>query len=580
MLAWLEGKPLATAPLKKEPPPAEPLILPRHRAAILSSALSLRVPEGAVSIEKVVAAVANGKPVIRIERLPRPSLRYGIDVLADVGEGMLPYANDRHDMIAAVRRIIGSPGTTVRMFRGSPLRGAGRGPRTTWTPWRPTRGVPLLLLSDLGIGGSLPSNDRASVGEWLEVCARARHMGTPIIALVPYAPHRWPGALARQMRFIPWDRGTAARRARYGTGSTPESPAAPDGERVLRLAEGLSLAAWIDSALLRKARLVLEPEMEAGVEADLWFSDLVESSSVKGFVLRGEIASELQKRLAADPERLRAAWSVLKRFHPYKEPVLVLEERVTRLALEGGQKAERQIARLLASVSTAARLTPERRTGLARWAQRAVPRMPQIARQRATVFLGQLGLPLPGLPTQEQPPQRAARTFEDIYAREAPLLRALALRLVQGSGEDVDDLVQDVFIALMSRFSEERVAFDSEQHLHAWLVKLLLNSFYDRLRRKMATSPPDDTSTDDIEVDLIDDQRDAEVARHELEEALGLAVQTLPVRERQAISQFLAGNSYQDIAKNLELSTNRVVMLLARARQQLRQLLDQLLGVE
>ena len=48
---------------------------------------------------------------------------------------------------------------------------------------------------------------------------------------------------------------------------------------VTRLARLVSLAVRVNSALLRRMRITLAPELDVGVEADLWFSPLVESCS-------------------------------------------------------------------------------------------------------------------------------------------------------------------------------------------------------------------------------------------------------------------------------------------------------------
>src|SRR5262245_14691442 len=90
------------------------------------------------------------------------------------------------------------------------------------------------------------------------------------------------------------DRGGRPRhrraRARGGPmkrGATPAGllldriESSPRTRRVVDLARYLSLAAWIEPALLRKARLTFLPRSDAGLEADLWFSPLVQSRSVR-----------------------------------------------------------------------------------------------------------------------------------------------------------------------------------------------------------------------------------------------------------------------------------------------------------
>ena len=63
---------------------------------------------------------------------------------------------------------------------------------------------------------------------------------------------------------------------------------------LVRLAEAVSLAIRVDPPLLRRMRLTLVPEADAGIEADLWRSALVKSRSPEGFVFHVEIAEALR----------------------------------------------------------------------------------------------------------------------------------------------------------------------------------------------------------------------------------------------------------------------------------------------
>ena len=76
----------------------------------------------------------------------------------------------------------------------------------------------MLVISDLGIGGPVVNPGRARREEWLAVAARAHAAGCPLVALVPFAPHRWHPALARAMVCIHWDRPTTAGVVRRAVG--------------------------------------------------------------------------------------------------------------------------------------------------------------------------------------------------------------------------------------------------------------------------------------------------------------------------------------------------------------------------
>ncbi len=215
-LPWADVEPLPAQPPVLERPPLEPLLPSLVRRAILSTAISTREEVGEVDVAETVEAIATGRVMVRLPRLAVPSLRRGVQVLADVGEGMLPYASDRSELLSAVERSVGREQTEVVMFAGTPLRKAGRGPRHRWGRWAPPpRGTPVLLLTDLGIGGPLLSRDRATLGEWLRFREEVRRAGCPLLAFVPYEPRRWPVELVRGMTVLPWDRGVTVSVVRH-----------------------------------------------------------------------------------------------------------------------------------------------------------------------------------------------------------------------------------------------------------------------------------------------------------------------------------------------------------------------------
>lgn len=146
---------------------------------------------------------------------------------------------------------------------------------------------------------------------------------------------------------------------------------APDAVSIARV---VSLAARIEPELLRKARLRLLPHVDAGAEADLWFSPLARSHTSLAMSLEPEAAELLRSELAADPALLDAAWAILAEVHANAPPAIVLQEQVTYLALKGATGPIRELL-----LSAVAAMVVQGRRGVARWALRAVPRLPQGA---------------------------------------------------------------------------------------------------------------------------------------------------------------------------------------------------------
>ena len=77
----------------------------------------------------------------------------------------------------------------------------------------PGRGVPLLVVSDFGVGTPLEDEGFADPAEWLAFARRVAEAGGSTVAVTPFAPRRWPAALTRPMTFVHWSERTTARQA-------------------------------------------------------------------------------------------------------------------------------------------------------------------------------------------------------------------------------------------------------------------------------------------------------------------------------------------------------------------------------
>lgn len=187
------------------PPPPDPILPPLTRRGILSAALATRAPDGPPDLDLILDTVTRGVPLREIPRRDVPTLRMGAQVLVDTWVGMAPYTTDRDQLLDGLRRIFGPARMEVLRFAGDPLRGAGAGPRTDWRPWRPPLpGTPVLVLSDLGIGGPALDGERASARNWVRFARSARDARCPVVVFVPFGPARWPPAVADAMLLVHW----------------------------------------------------------------------------------------------------------------------------------------------------------------------------------------------------------------------------------------------------------------------------------------------------------------------------------------------------------------------------------------
>ena len=211
MESWRSAKPLESVTTRhlQGALDHEPLLPPGRACSILAAAVETRDLNGPVDIDRLVETVARARPVQQLPRLPLSSLVRGVQLLVDTGLGMEPFARDQQELTSELRRVIGRSRVTELRFRNIPTRGAGSGPVWTWASYLPPApGTPVLVLTDLGIGGPRVSPQRSQAWEWRTLAECLARRGSSLIAFVPYPSSRFPPGLARSMTIVPWDRTT------------------------------------------------------------------------------------------------------------------------------------------------------------------------------------------------------------------------------------------------------------------------------------------------------------------------------------------------------------------------------------
>jgi RNA polymerase sigma factor (sigma-70 family) len=148
--------------------------------------------------------------------------------------------------------------------------------------------------------------------------------------------------------------------------------------------------------------------------------------------------------------------------------------------------------------------------------------------------------------------------FCAIHDRYRKRLGTYAAQMLNGSGQDAEDALQDVF----ERAYLGLRAHDRDMALRAWLYRVAHNRCLDQLRRPSltATVEPDDGESRQLDP----------VATAEQRETLGrliIDIGRLPDQQRSALLlRELSGMSYAELAGALAVSVPAVKSLLVRAR--------------
>ncbi|GGI21021.1 CHAT domain-containing tetratricopeptide repeat protein [Bradyrhizobium guangdongense] len=146
-----------------------------------------------------------------------------------------------------------------------------------------------------------------------------------------------------------------------------------EAPEVVRLAAAVSIASRIEPFLLRRARLELCRGMDAGVELELWHSELVQAHSPRAMTLHPRFAHELQIELRGTG-KIDEAYELLKECHKGLPEAILLEEEITWRILRGEIASER-VKQLLRRAT--ASLVEGGQPELAHWASRFLTRAPK-----------------------------------------------------------------------------------------------------------------------------------------------------------------------------------------------------------
>lgn len=159
----------------------------------------------------------------------------------------------------------------------------------------------------------------------------------------------------------------------------------------------------------------------------------------------------------------------------------------------------------------------------------------------------------------------------ELYGQYASRLYALCYRYV-ADREEAQDLMHDAMIKAMDSFRS--FSYTGDGSLYAWLRRLTVNVVIDRLRQKSKSRlVPLDQAVEPDNSDTVDDEADNIPAQ-----ALMDMVAALPSVRRTVFNMYcIDGFSHKDIAAAIGITEKGSASILAKARAQLRDAVNEYL---
>lgn len=198
---------IETDPLARLQVFPQPLFKPETERSILALSLATAEEWGEIDLDRLIDGLTFHRPMPR--ELPRrtvETLRRGVHTVVDRRSSMLPFYQDQDALIATLGRLVGIDRVNITYFDQA----AGLLALTRLNGARNkvplASGIPVLLVSDLGVGRPPFALPPLAASVWLNFARLLEMAGCPLIIYFPYPLDRCPRPLARRLRIIHWDR--------------------------------------------------------------------------------------------------------------------------------------------------------------------------------------------------------------------------------------------------------------------------------------------------------------------------------------------------------------------------------------
>jgi hypothetical protein len=187
-------------------PVVEPLLDPRWSREVLAYALAKRSHRGELDLPAVIRNLATLSPMAHLPRLPADTLQAGAQVLVDRSSAMMVFFADQSAVASEIEAVAGRDRTALLRCDGVPPVLVAGLRSTNWSPYAPPApGVPVLILSDLGLTRGADPLMGSIEAPWEVFLRTLEERGSPVIALVPDEPDSYAPLLRRRVQLLKWD---------------------------------------------------------------------------------------------------------------------------------------------------------------------------------------------------------------------------------------------------------------------------------------------------------------------------------------------------------------------------------------
>ncbi|GIH02441.1 hypothetical protein Rhe02_05080 [Rhizocola hellebori] len=173
-------------------------------SGIMLASTATMQPARTLDMASAVRRIAKGEVIRRLPLGRRLTVRLGIQLLIDHAEAMSPFAADRAWLAELAQHVVGQDQVEIVRFRSIPeVVAVGPPPRLISYP-PPMPGLPVVVISDLGLIGNR-FGSAARVLAWWEIFLNRLSTINPITVISPFPKAVYPASVRRCALIVPLD---------------------------------------------------------------------------------------------------------------------------------------------------------------------------------------------------------------------------------------------------------------------------------------------------------------------------------------------------------------------------------------